>query len=124
MTSGFKRLQHRDPNGKRVDPGSAGGPRREPEGRHPGQKQRALLAILLTHANDVVSPDALIDDLWPDEPPPFVHECARLARPISDPAGIAKKGSGRANLAVPFPIMANRLRLSLSHPINARAMLR
>ena len=27
-------------------------------------KQPALLAILLIHANDVVSPDALIDELW------------------------------------------------------------
>ncbi len=29
-----------------------------------GRKQPALLAILLIHANDVVSPEALIDDLW------------------------------------------------------------
>jgi len=32
-------------------------------------KQRALLAILLIHANQVVSVDRLIDDLWGDEPP-------------------------------------------------------
>jgi hypothetical protein len=35
-----------------------------PNGRHPGQRQPALLAIPLIHANDVVSPDAVIDDLW------------------------------------------------------------
>ena len=34
-----------------------------------GSKQRALLAILLLHANDVVSRDRLIDDLWGASPP-------------------------------------------------------
>jgi YVTN family beta-propeller protein len=35
-----------------------------------GDKQRALLAILLLHANEVISADRLIDDLWGDQPPP------------------------------------------------------
>jgi DNA-binding SARP family transcriptional activator len=34
-----------------------------------GTRQRALLAILLTRANEVVSTDRLIDDLWGDAPP-------------------------------------------------------
>jgi DNA-binding SARP family transcriptional activator len=34
-----------------------------------GTKQRALLALLLLHANKVVSSDRLIDELWGDEPP-------------------------------------------------------
>ena len=34
-----------------------------------GSKQRALLAILLLHANQVVSSDRLVDELWGDEPP-------------------------------------------------------
>jgi DNA-binding SARP family transcriptional activator len=34
-----------------------------------GGKQRAILAILLLHAGEVVSSDRLIDDLWGDEPP-------------------------------------------------------
>jgi DNA-binding SARP family transcriptional activator len=34
-----------------------------------GARQRAVLAILLTHANEVVSADRLIDELWGDEPP-------------------------------------------------------
>jgi DNA-binding SARP family transcriptional activator len=34
-----------------------------------GPKQRSLLAILLLHANQVVSTDRLIDDLWTDAPP-------------------------------------------------------
>jgi DNA-binding SARP family transcriptional activator len=33
-------------------------------------KQRELLAILLVHANEVVSSDDLIEGLWRDEPPP------------------------------------------------------
>jgi DNA-binding SARP family transcriptional activator/ABC-type branched-subunit amino acid transport system substrate-binding protein/streptogramin lyase len=35
-----------------------------------GGKQRELLAVLLVHANEVVSPDRLIDDLWGASPPP------------------------------------------------------
>jgi DNA-binding SARP family transcriptional activator/ABC-type transport system substrate-binding protein/DNA-binding beta-propeller fold protein YncE len=34
-----------------------------------GTKQRALLAILLLHANEVVSRDRLIEELWGDRPP-------------------------------------------------------
>jgi DNA-binding SARP family transcriptional activator len=34
-----------------------------------GARQRALLAILLTRANEVVSTDRLIDDLWGEAPP-------------------------------------------------------
>src|SRR5262249_34073747 len=32
-------------------------------------KQRALLAILLLHVNEVVSSDRLIDELWHEKPP-------------------------------------------------------
>src|SRR5919108_6408627 len=34
-----------------------------------GAKQRAVLAVLLLHAGEVVSVDRLIDELWGDEPP-------------------------------------------------------
>ena len=34
-----------------------------------GGKQRALLAVLLLHANEVVSNDRLLDDLWGSSPP-------------------------------------------------------
>ena len=33
-------------------------------------KQRALLAVLLVHANQVVPLDRLIEELWGEEPPP------------------------------------------------------
>src|SRR4051812_17575733 len=35
----------------------------------PSAKQRALLAMLLLHANEVVSTDRLIEALWSEEPP-------------------------------------------------------
>ena len=34
-----------------------------------GAKQRAVLAVLLLHANEVVSRDRLIDELWGEDPP-------------------------------------------------------
>jgi peptide/nickel transport system substrate-binding protein len=34
------------------------------------RKQRAVLAILLLRANEAVTPDALIDELWGEHPPP------------------------------------------------------
>jgi DNA-binding SARP family transcriptional activator len=34
-----------------------------------GYKQRALLAILLLHANQLVPRDVLIDQLWGENPP-------------------------------------------------------
>jgi DNA-binding SARP family transcriptional activator len=35
-----------------------------------GDKQRALLAILLLHANEPVSADRLIDGIWGEQLPP------------------------------------------------------
>lgn len=35
-----------------------------------GVKQRSLLAVLMLHANEVVSADRLIDELWGQTPPP------------------------------------------------------
>ena len=34
-----------------------------------GQKQRALLALLLIHAGEVVATDRLVDELWGERPP-------------------------------------------------------
>ena len=46
-----------------------------------GQKQRSLLAVLLLHANEVVSTDFLIDALWGDHPPR--HASASLQNSIA-----------------------------------------
>jgi DNA-binding SARP family transcriptional activator len=43
-----------------------------------GLKQRALLAILLLHANEVVSSEQLIDELWGDEPPETAQHTVRV----------------------------------------------
>jgi DNA-binding SARP family transcriptional activator len=42
------------------------------DGRHlelGGQRQRAVLAVLLLRANDVVSTEFLVDALWGEQPP-------------------------------------------------------
>jgi DNA-binding SARP family transcriptional activator/tetratricopeptide (TPR) repeat protein len=43
-----------------------------------GTKQRALLAVLLLHANSVVSTDRLIDALWEDDPPESAHKALQV----------------------------------------------
>ncbi len=49
-----------------------------------GGKQRALMALLLINANDVVSRDVLIDALWEGTPsrtaPAFVQNCVHRLR--------------------------------------------
>ena len=51
-----------------------------------GGKQRALVAILLLHANDVVPLDVLIDELWDGTPPPsapaYVQNCVSRLRKV------------------------------------------
>jgi DNA-binding SARP family transcriptional activator len=54
-----------------------------------GGKQRALLAFLLLHANDVVSTERLIDGLWGDSPPATVAKSiqvyvSRLRKQLGD----------------------------------------
>ena len=59
-----------------------------------GAKQRSLLAILLTQANQVVATDRLIELIWPDEPPNtaghslqvYVSELRKVVEPAR-PAG-------------------------------------
>src|SRR5215218_886971 len=43
-----------------------------------GAKQRLLLGILLLHANEVMSSDALIDAMWGDEPPETAHKALQM----------------------------------------------
>jgi len=43
-----------------------------------GAKQRSLLAVLLLHANEVVSTDRLIADLWGEAPPATVAKSIQL----------------------------------------------
>jgi DNA-binding SARP family transcriptional activator len=43
-----------------------------------GHKQRSLLAVLLLHANEVVSSERLIDDLWGEAPPATVAKSIQV----------------------------------------------
>jgi DNA-binding SARP family transcriptional activator len=43
-----------------------------------GSKPRALLAVLLLHANQVVSTDHLIDQLWGEAPPPTARNLIQV----------------------------------------------
>ena len=43
-----------------------------------GFKQRALLAVLLLHRNEVVSVDRLIDELWEGDPPATAVKAAQV----------------------------------------------
>ena len=44
-----------------------------------GTRQRALLALLLVHANEPVSSDRLVDELWSESPPPTAQASLRVA---------------------------------------------
>src|SRR6266540_6151545 len=43
-----------------------------------GPQQRALLALLLLRANEVVPRDCLIDELWGDAPPATARETVKV----------------------------------------------
>jgi DNA-binding SARP family transcriptional activator/tetratricopeptide (TPR) repeat protein len=69
------------------------GPLEVAEHDHPlalgGAKQRALLAVLLLHANDVVPTERLIDELWGESPPATVAKSiqvyvSRLRKQLGD----------------------------------------
>ena len=55
-----------------------------------GAKQRALLGVLLIHANEVVSSDRLIDELWREQPPEHaakaLHVHVSQLRKVLEPA--------------------------------------
>ena len=74
-----------------------------------GAKQRALLAILLLHANEVVSTDRLIDALWEDDAPETGQEGAPGVRLAA--AKGARQGADRHPLArISAPSRAGRAR--------------
>ena len=54
-----------------------------------GAKQRALLAVLLLHAGNVVSAERLIDELWGEDPPPTARSVLQVyvanLRKVLDP---------------------------------------
>jgi DNA-binding SARP family transcriptional activator len=62
-----------------------------------GSRQRALLALLLLHANETLSTDRLIDELWGERPPANAAKTVqmqifRLRRALASEAGNASAG--------------------------------
>jgi DNA-binding SARP family transcriptional activator/tetratricopeptide (TPR) repeat protein len=63
-----------------------------------GPKQRALLALLLIHANEVVSVDTLIEELWGESPPrtapAYIQNCVSRLRKALGPALLETRPPG------------------------------
>ncbi len=63
-----------------------------------GPKQRALLAVLLLNANEVVSSDTLIDELWGEQPPrtapAYVQNCISRLRKVLGPGVLETRPPG------------------------------
>src|SRR5947208_9209664 len=61
-------------------------------------KQRALLAILLLHRNEVVSTDLLVDGLWGERPPETAHKALQVyvsqLRRVLDPHRVLTQPPG------------------------------
>src|SRR5256885_11885227 len=62
-----------------------------------GGKQRALLAVLLVHANEVVSADRLVEELWGEEPP------ATAAKIVQGYVSHLRRALGQGVLLTPRP---------------------
>ena len=61
-----------------------------------GRQQRALLALLLLRANEVVPVEQIIDELWPEAPPPSatksVHALVSRLRRLLESAPVTRNG--------------------------------
>ena len=70
----------------------------------PSAKQRLLLAVLLLHANEVVSTDALTEALWGERPPPSARKALQMhvsqLRALLEPD---RPGGGQGSLLVTRP---------------------
>ena len=71
-----------------------------------GQKQRALLGLLLIHAGEVVSTERLVDELWGEQPPENGDDLApelRLAAAQGAPRGRRSSRSRPATCSASAP---------------------
>jgi DNA-binding SARP family transcriptional activator/ABC-type glycerol-3-phosphate transport system substrate-binding protein len=101
-----------------------------------GFRQRMVLAVLLLHAGQQVSVDALIDAVWGDAPPPtarktlqvYVSRLRRVLRPgdiEAVPRGYVLRVDGGEIDAVRFETLGAEGRGLLEHdPVRAEAALR
>jgi DNA-binding SARP family transcriptional activator len=83
-----------------------------------GAKQRAVLALLLLHANELLPRERLIDDLWGGDPPATARDTVkvyvgRLRRLLSSngvPAPVLTRGSGYVLAIDPEQVDVHRFR--------------
>ena len=84
-----------------------------------GAKQRALLAVLLLHANDVVSTERLVDEVWGESPPATVAKSIQVY--VSQPAQGARRGpAGDPRARLPSARRAVRARPGVLRALVAR----
>jgi DNA-binding SARP family transcriptional activator/ABC-type transport system substrate-binding protein/streptogramin lyase len=91
-----------------------------------GAKQRALLALLLLHANEVVSRDRLIDELWGERPPGSAehsldHQVSRLRKLLESTDLLSTKAGGYVLNVEPEQIDARRFEHLLDEGRRANA---
>ncbi|MFB9324072.1 AfsR/SARP family transcriptional regulator, partial [Cryptosporangium minutisporangium] len=93
----------------------------------PGHRRRAVLALLALAAGRTVSTEALVDTLWPTDPPETgrraVHShLSRLRRHLGPAAGrLERAGAGYALRVGPDDVDAARLRAAARHSAAALA---
>jgi DNA-binding SARP family transcriptional activator len=81
-------------------------------------KQRAVLAVLLVHANEIVPTDRLIDLVWPERPPRtavhsiqiYISELRKAIEPLAGCPAIATRPPGYMLEADPESIDADRFK--------------
>ena len=78
-----------------------------------GPKPRAVLAVLLLHANEPVSADRLIEAVWGEEESPTSRKSlqvcvSRLRKALGDPAILATKGTSYVVRVAPGELDAGR----------------
>jgi DNA-binding SARP family transcriptional activator len=91
-----------------------------------GGRQRALFAILLLRANEVVSADRLIDELWGDAPPPTAGKAlqglvSQLRRALDGGLEIITRAPGYVLRVESDALDVNRLERLIAQGRNALA---
>src|SRR5436309_2894412 len=98
-----------------------------------GAKQRALLAILILHANEVVSAERLLDDLWGDRQPTSgakaLHVYVSQLRKVIGDDRVQTRAPGYALRVAPDELDLTRFerlreQAETAEPAEARAILR
>ena len=101
----------------------------------PGGQPRAVLALLLLNANEVVSADRAIDEIWGERPPETarhaLHDYVSRLRKILGPNALTTQAAGYAAVVAPDELDVNRFttmadegrRLATTDPARASALL-